>query len=276
LNLLHPLRDIHRNALLAHPMSDDHVAIIEANVAQYALLTPAEQSRLRDDARLFVLEKDWEGAGGLEIDDEIRYTIAAQACLLLIGWDDARRADLFPNVRTVIVYPSGFRRKREHSEGFLRTMDPIGLLGESWSSDLPVVISWDSARDGAANAQDGHNVILHEFAHKLDSNDGSADGVPLLADDAAFDNWAEVMSSEFEALTHDAERGHKTLLDTYGATNPAEFFAVATEAFFEKSVRMQEDKPRLYSALQDYYRQDPAARFARAADSESEPVTAVS
>jgi Mlc titration factor MtfA (ptsG expression regulator) len=122
------------------------------------------------------------------------------------------------------------------------------------------VLSWESALDGSERADDGHNVILHEFAHKLDLLNGRADGVPELGGGGAYDDWASVLSEEYALLVHDAERGHKTLLDPYGATNEAEFFAVTTEAFFEKSVRLRDEKPRLYAVFQEFYRQDPAAR----------------
>ena len=261
LSLLHPIRDLRRRSLLSEPFPEEWVGYIEKNVGHYPLLTSDEKTRLLNDARVFVAEKAWEAAGGHELSDEMRITIAAEACLLLLGWDDARRVDLYANVRTVIVYPTGFHAVHEKAEGPVRSADPAAELGEAWSSDLPVVLSWLSARDGSERPDDGHNVVLHEFAHKLDMLNGSADGVPPLENDEAADEWANVLSEEYALLTHDAERGHSTLLDTYGATNEAEFFAVTTEAFFERAPRMLREKPRLYEAFSRFYRQDTAARL---------------
>ncbi len=242
-------------------MPDAWRAAIEQNIAYAALLTEDEKARWYDDARIFVAEKSWEGGNGFVVTDETKITIAAQACLLLVGWDGARRDDLFPNVSAIIVYESGFRAKHPHQEGWVRTEEPVGLLGEAFTSDLPIVISWQDALQGAQRADDGHNVVLHEFAHKLDTLNGSADGVPPLETQAEVDAWAFVMSEEYRLLTHDAELGHKTLLDTYGATNEAEFFAVATEAFFECATRMAEEKPQLYAVLRQFYGQDTASCF---------------
>ena len=261
----HPIRDLKRQALLAEPFPPEWDEYIQANLAYYALLTPDEQARLRDDARIFASEKDWEAGGGHELTDEIKITISAEACLLLLGWDDSRRADMFPNVATVLVYPTGYRATDKSRTGLVENVGEQGRLGEAWSSDLPVVLSWQSARENGRVADNGHNVVLHEFAHKLDMVDGrAADGVPVLqGGDDAYDKWAEVMETEYEALVHDAEKGHKSFLDHYGATNPAEFFAVGTEAFFEKPTRMRDDHPNLYAAFASFYEQDTAARFER-------------
>jgi hypothetical protein len=264
-NLLdfHPIRDHKRKALLAEPMPDEWRGFIEANVAHYAYLSDDEKRRLEDDTRVFVAEKVWEAGGEHDLTDEMKVTVAAQACLLLLGWDDVRRTDLFPNVPTVIVYPTGYHatERGARAGGFVRVEESSARLGEAWSSDLPVVLSWHSAREGGVIPDDAHNVVLHEFAHKLDMIDGAADGVPRLSSGEAYDAWAEVMSQEYAALQHDAEKHHKSFLDHYGATNEAEFFAVATEAFFEKSVRMRNEHPRLYEVMRDYYQQDPAARI---------------
>lgn len=258
---LHPLRDRRRRAVLETPIPADWRGFVEANVAHFARLEPDEQARLLDDARLFVAEKIWEGGNGHVVTDEMKITIAAEACLLLLGWDDARRADLFSNVGTVIVYPAGYRVTKDVRRGLIQSTEESHRLGEAWSSDLPIVLSWRDARDGGLDPSDGHNVVLHEFAHKLDMlRDGSADGVPSLRDDAEYEAWASVMSAAFAELVEDAEKGHKTFLDHYGATNEAEFFAVATEAFFEKAARMRDDHPALYAVLRNYYQQDPASR----------------
>ena len=215
----------------------------------YSSLDDAERQRLRQIASVLIHNKRWEGCGGLSITDEIRVTIAAQAALLLLNLDHQYYGD----VATILVYPSAFLVDHD-GDGHKDV-----LLGEAWD-DGPVILAWDSASHGVANRRDGLNVVLHEFAHKLDTLDDLADGTPPLGDRESYQRWREVMTKEYEKLIEDDEDGRATLLDPYGASNPAEFFAVATECFFEKGKKMQRKHPALYQLLRDYYRQDPAAR----------------
>lgn len=250
-----------REALRTAPFPPAWEAYLAAHVAHWAWLNDAERTRLRGDLRILIAEKSWEGANGLVLDDEIRVTIAAQASLLLLGWDEPH---YFPNVTTVIVYPAGFRVRRRDREGYIETESRVGLLGEAWGNDLPVILSWDDARTGGEDAADGHNVVLHEFAHKLDLMGGGAAGVPPLpGGTTAYDTWANVMSAEFRALRRSVWFGEPSPLDGYGAQDEAEFFAVATEAFFERPERLRRERPRLYELLRGYYRQDTAARWER-------------
>jgi len=249
-------RDHRRKALLAEPFPTGWTGILQENMAHYAYLTDQEKSRLHNDLRIFISEKNWEGCGGLTITDEIKVTIAGQACLLLLNL----KHDYFPNVESVLVYPTDYIAKETSAgPGGIVEDGPSNRLGEAWRIG-PVVLSWQDVKSDGMNEMDGHNVTLHEFAHKLDLDDGAADGVPRLADDAQYERWAEVMSAEYERLVKNAEHGHKTLLDEYGATNAGEFFAVATECFFEKSRQMREKLPELYEVLKSYYKQDTAAR----------------
>lgn len=261
---LHFLRDRRRAALIVEPFPPLWETYLNEHVAHYRYLSDEEAARLRDDLRIFVAEKTWEGAGGSEVTDEMRVTVAAQACLLLLGWDDAHRAELFPNAPTVIVYPAGFRASRKRRQGFLEGEEQSDLLGEAWEGDWPVVLAWDSVRAGGEDAEDGENLVLHEFAHKLDMENGTADGVPRLHTPGAYDMWTTAFASAYQALRNDAQRGHHSLLSSYGATNEAEFFAVATEAFFERAVQMREQMPALYDVMRTYYQQDTAARLERA------------
>jgi len=239
------------------PFPEAWLGYIEKNVGHYRYLSESEQATLRDDLRVLIAEKTWEGGGGLEVTEEMQVTIAAEASLLLLGLDH----EYYPNVESIVVYPQDYTAPT-------RTRDASGVvdeygstrLGEAWDNG-PVLISWADAQAGGVNPTDGHNVVLHEFAHKLDMRDGAADGVPKLDDDAQYDTWAEVMSAEYQDLVEQTEKGHKSLLDSYGATNAAEFFAVATECFFEKPVLMQEHHPRLYEVLRGFYHQDPASRM---------------
>jgi Mlc titration factor MtfA (ptsG expression regulator) len=242
------LRDIHRAKVRARPFSDEQRAILEKNVPYVAKLTAEEREELVGHVQVFLDEKSFEGAGGLEMTDEIRITIAAQACLLLLHRD----TDYYPGLLSIIVYPSTFVRKGR--KGMLE--QDTTLLGESHSFDR-VVVAWDSAKLGAKNFQDAHNVVLHEFAHQLDYEDGLYDGTPELPNRSAIRTWAKVFSEEFKAL---AEHGD-SVLDSYGAENSAEFFAVATEAFFEKPVQLREKHPELYAQLVLYFQQDPAKRL---------------
>src|SRR5262245_44083189 len=187
--------------------------------------------------------------------DEIKVTIAAHAALLLLGISH----DYFARVMSILVYPSGFRSP----EGWMREGGIVdlttGALGQAWY-DGPVIVAWDSVLAGARDPKDGQNVVLHEFAHQLDYLDGVADGTPLLRHKGDYKQWHDVMTREFERLKVESEHGHPKVLDSYGATNHAEFFAVATEAFFEKPRQMYTRHPELYGVLSEYYGQDPALR----------------
>lgn len=254
-----------RQAIVAQPFPAEWEGYLGKNVHFYAKLSSDEQSRLRDTLRILISEKSWEGCGGLELTDEIKVTIAGQAALLLLGMPH----DFFPNVESILIYPTAYNAPQTHVDpiaGEYGRIGPVGIvtestsarLGESWGQG-PVILSWEDALAGGRNATDGHNVVLHEFAHKLDTRSGGADGVPDLANQAQYDTWAEVMSAEYQALVDDAQHGRPTLLDHYAITNGAEFFAVATECFFEKGARMRQSHPRLYEALSGFYHQDPAA-----------------
>ncbi len=247
-----------RQKILASPFPEEWLELLRRNMPVYTWLTEDEQRRLRDDLRIFLAEKSWEGCGGLELTDEIKVTIAAQACLLTLN----RTHNYYANVSAILVYPTGYHvpeQKRDGSGVVDKTISH--RLGEAWSSNLPVVLSWADVRKGGSDPDDGRNVVYHEFAHKLDMNDYVVNGVPLLDDEAQVQEWAEVMQAEYDALRAAVAGGQETLLDPYGATNPAEFFAVATECFFEKPTPLLHQHPHLYHVLQVYYHQDPAARL---------------
>lgn len=255
--MLRWFRDRKRKELLETPFPEEWLHYLQKNFPYYALLSPKEQETLRNDLRIFLAEKNWEGCAGLEMTEEIQVTISAEACLLTLGLEH----DYYPNVESILVYPSGYVAREQRAQpGGVVVEGHSARLGEAWLYG-PVVLSWDSVRSDGRNSNDGHNVVLHEFAHKLDMAAGRADGVPRLHDDAEYDRWAEVMSAEYQALVANSTEGHATLLNSYGATNAGEFFAVATECFFEKPRQMQRTHTALYEVLRDYYRQDPAARL---------------
>ncbi len=240
-----------RKRLMATPLPEAWVATVERNVRYYHLLPPAQQALLRGLVQVFVDEKPFEGCGGLQITDEIRVTIGAQACILLLGG----QSDLYPKLRTILVYPRAYLAPT-------RSIGPDGMVsegiqareGESWSFGN-VVLSWDDVLRAPA----GRNVVYHEFAHQLDIESGTAQGSPILPEASMYKNWARVLGREYRRLIDRAERGERSLIDKYGATSPAEFFAVATECFFEMPVEMKALHSALYEQLKQYYRQDPAA-----------------
>jgi Mlc titration factor MtfA (ptsG expression regulator) len=237
----------------AAPFPAEWLEIIERNVPLYGRLPEPDRTELQGHIQVFLDEKVFEGCGGLELTDEIRLTIAAQACLLLLH----RETDYYKRLITILVYPSAYVAKGVESLGGGVVLEgPQGRLGEAWTDGV-VVLSWDSVRSGAADIRDGQNVVLHEFAHQLDQEDGVADGAPILERRSSYVAWARDLGSEYEQLREDKKRNRKTVLDTYGATNPAEFFAVATECFFEKPAQLKKKHPELYEELKEYYRQDP-------------------
>lgn len=246
-----------RRELLAQPFPIAWLGYLSATVAYYGSLSSHEQGKLCDITRILIAEKSWEGCGGLTLTEEMQVVIAAQAALLVLGFED----EYYRNVETILVYPQGFLVKTQRRGiGGMIEEQVVPYAGEA-ALHGPVVISWADARRTGRDTGDGRNVVLHEFAHKLDMRDGAADGAPYLQDAAQIEAWARVMSAEYQTLVAQIEEGLPTLLDPYGATNAAEFFAVATECFFEKPRRMQAEHTELYNVLRDYYRQDPAARL---------------
>lgn len=244
-----------RARLREEPFPEPWRAIIARNVPYAKTLTPEDRAELEGQVQVFLARKSMEGCGGLELTDEIRVTIAAQACLLLLGRD----VEPYPDVDVILVYPAAYRAPSTHVAGGVVVEGEQARLGEASTRGV-LVLSWDDVLRGACDPRDGHNVVLHEFAHALDHEDGASDGAPVLSRRAAYAPWAEVLGKEYERLLDDDERRRKTVLDKYGATNPAEFFAVVTEAFFEKPVQLKTKHPELYEQLRQYYRQDPAAR----------------
>lgn len=232
-------------------------ALLETRVPLVRRLTPEEWDRLFELVETFLRDKHFEGGGGLEITDEMKIIVAAQACLLILHLE----AGCYPGVRTIIIYPTTFLRRSPAIDGRMYVgviPHPEPLLGEHVSG--AVVLAWDSSLRGASDTGDGQNVVLHEFAHELDQEDGYVDGIPLLEAPQSTRVWARVLRERFEELQRQTRDGEPDLLNAYGATNRAEFFAVATELFFERPVEMRERYPDLYGELKGFYRQDPAGR----------------
>ena len=248
------LKERRRRHLQARSFPTQWLEIIRRNVSFFPPLPAADQAELIRHIQVFIAEKRFEGCDGVEITDEIRLTIAAQACLLLLH----RETGYFPRLLTILVYPSMYvaeeqRQLHEHiwQEGKMIRM------GETGRQLGTVVLAWDAVKSGAADAADGKNVVFHEFAHQLDFENFAADGAPALATREQQRSWHEVMKAEFASLRAADESGIPTLLDTYGATDPVEFFAVSVEAFFERARALRARHPKLYAELQKYFQQDP-------------------
>ncbi len=244
-----------RSKLRSRELRPEWLQIIERNVPFYKYLSIERKKELHGLIQIFMHEKIFEGCGGLVLTDEIKVTIAAQACILLLG----RETDIYPTLRTILVYPHAYVApvRRRMPDGVI--LEGVQhRLGESWSRGQ-VVLAWDEILQDAHDIHDGHNLIYHEFAHQLDNESGAADGVPDLDKRSKYILWARVLTREYNKLIHDIINRKHPLLDQYGATNPAEFFAVVTEYFFERPEQLKMRHPDLYRQFRDFYTLDPAS-----------------
>ncbi|HET9642935.1 MAG TPA: M90 family metallopeptidase [Burkholderiaceae bacterium] len=242
-----------RARIAARPFPAAWRRILRERVPLVARLPVDLQQRLKSSIQVFLAEKPFIGCAGLEVTDEMRVVVAAQACLLELH----DRPRWFPGLRQILVYPSAFVVERTHALGGGVLQDRReALSGESWSRGQ-VVLSWDDALAGAADPDDGRNVVIHEFAHQLDQQKGYASGVPLLRGRRRYRRWSTVFEQAWQSLRADLDAGRPTLLGEYAATEPAEFFAVASEVFFEQPHRMAADAPQVWHELLSFYRIDP-------------------
>lgn len=252
-----------REQILAQPFPPEWQAYLEANVRQYRLLARHDQEKLRRRVQVFVAEKNWVGCGGLEINDEMKVTIAAQACLLVLGIEYEYHYD---QIRSVLVYPDTYLHPPRTSDGLHH--EERAIYGEAWHRG-PIILSWKNTRGIAGEV--GGNLVFHEFAHHLDDLDGDMDGMPPL-ERGEIGRWERVVEEEYHRLVRASRQGRATLLNQYGASNRAEFFAVATECFFERPVALEKRHPELYAILRGFYRQDPARwRWPSAEPPEEQP-----
>jgi Mlc titration factor MtfA (ptsG expression regulator) len=240
-----------RKKLLASPLPPSLEKILRRNVPLYGRMPDTLKIRLQGLINVFLEEKDFEGCGGLVINDEIRVTVAGQACMLLLNGNQS----FFPTLRTILVYPSTYFADGVRRIGNQFIQDETARLGESWIGGA-VVLAWDHVRNGAIHYNDGHNVVIHEFAHQLDQEDGYSDGTPVILRKSDLLEWKEVIDSEYKRLRFESEHGMADLIDSYGATNPAEFFAVASETYFEQPEEMKARHSQLFEILKKYYKID--------------------
>jgi MtfA peptidase len=244
-----------RNRLRSEPFPASWLSIIQRNTPYYERLSPADQQELQGIIQVFVAEKNFEGCGGLEMTDEIKITIAAYACVLLLHL----RHSYYPRLQSILVYPDAYPVAVTHRGPGNQIIEGHEMrAGESWRTGA-VVISWNHVLHRPTDPSGTRNVALHEFAHQLDQEKGVADGAPVLPNLSMYRAWARILGREYRALSEAVDADRPTLLDKYGATNPAEFFAVVTEYFFEQPVQLKERHPELYEELKLYYGQNPAA-----------------
>lgn len=252
--LSEPLRtERRRRRIRSRPFPAEWRAILQRRVPYFRLLPVDLQLQLKKHIQVFVAEKAFIGCRGLEVTDEVRITIAAQACLLLLNG----KATYYPRLQQILVYPAAFMVHRVQTDGAgLSQEQPQVLLGESWVQGQ-VILSWEDSLEGAAVVDDGRNVVIHEFAHQLDQEKGHANGAPPLAGRQRRARWARVLNEAFEQLQQQVRAGEASLLSPYGATDPAEFFAVASEVFFEQPQQLAQEHAALFDELSTLYRINP-------------------
>lgn len=246
-----------RGARLLSRLTEEESAILDRDFPRHRDLPESLRSRFEGYTRVLMEEKNFEACGGLsEVTPEMKLLISAQAAVLLL---ELPNHQFYPRLQSILVYPGAFRDPGRRNFDLSEVDDRGTLYGESWETGS-VVLSWDNVLAGGRNADDGMNVVIHEFAHQLDQINGSADGVPYLRSPEAYARWGEVCGRHYEALVAATEHRSRpeTFLDPYGATDPAEFFAVASETFFEEPEELRDEHPELYDQLRDYYGLDPA------------------
>ena len=244
-----------RRRILANAFPSGWLKILDDTVGHYHVLTETDRARLRDTIQILIAEKDWEGCRGLEMTDTIRVTVAALAGVMILGLSDF----YFENVQTVLVYPSEYVVKQKRAiVGDLVLHEDSERLGEAHHHG-PIILSWDEVQANAREPGFGQNLVFHEFAHKLDMRNGEMDGTPDMPTRDLSARWSRIMNEEFRRLQRAERHGRETLIDPYGASEPAEFFAVVTECFFDSPQAMKAEHPVLYELFGEYYHQDPAS-----------------
>ena len=241
-----------RNSLLATALTDRQREIVAEQVPLTRKLPPELRAGLEGRINTFLHQVAFIGQGGLEVTDEMRLSIAAQASLLVVNSDAWYR-----QLRTILIYPGAFTSKRAEHSGYVVTERNSTRLGESWSRG-PVVLSWAHTEKGALDATDGHNVVFHEFAHQVDSLSGNANGVPILSKGQSFEKWEQVWLAAYERHLRNVQAGRPTVFDPYGASGHEEFFAVAVEVFFERPQALKTEAPEVYRQLAELLRLDPS------------------
>lgn len=241
-----------RQTLLQTPLTQAQHDVILDEVPLIRRVPPSLGTKLDGKISLFLDQVEFIGCNGLEVTQEMKLSIAAQACLLVANTDT-----WYETLRTILIYPGAFKSKQTKYDGYVAHEVETVRTGESWARG-PVILSWHHSDQGAAESQDGHNVVIHEFAHQLDTLSGDTNGVPILNEDQTFANWARIFSDGFDRHAARTEKGAKTVIDPYGAEGHEEYFATALEVFFEQPTQLKKDEPEVYAELTKLLRLDPA------------------
>ena len=249
------LKRRHRQKLMLEELPSEYLEILEKYVAMYSILPENLKKELHGRIAIFLDEKEFEGCGGLEITDRVKVTIAAFACILLLN----KKFDYYPSLNSILVYPDAYIASNFKSSlgGVQVVQKESARLGESWTHGN-LVLSWQQIENEASDIHRHQNVILHEFAHQLDQLDGYADGTPPLPDIGIYPEWRDIMAKEYKQLCDEAEHAVRDVIDWYGATNPAEFFAVTTESFFCDPIALRKAHGKLYELFIEFYQLDPS------------------
>lgn len=242
-----------RKRLLATRLAPEDSELLDHQVPLLRTLPQDLRDRLEGKVAVFRDQVEFIGCNGIEVTKEMELSIAAQASLLIVNTDV-----WYKHLYTILIYPDAFKSVSQKHDGYVVREVEIARSGESWQYG-PVILSWAHSEQGALKTHDGHNVVLHEFAHQLDGLSGQTDGAPVLQSGQSYMKWQRVFNASFERHVKQTEIGHSTVLDAYGATLPEEFFAVAVEAFFEKPNALRHDDPDVYAQLSDLFRLDPAS-----------------
>jgi Mlc titration factor MtfA (ptsG expression regulator) len=243
----------------AQPFPSAFIPILMSNVPVYRRLPDDLRAQLHGHINVLLAEKHYEGCNGFEITDEVRVTIAGEAALLILN----RETKYYPDLLTVLVYPDVFYADIEDGDGHIVSEYKEDRSGESWDMGV-IILSWTDAVEHASTGRGGYNVVLHEFAHQLDMENGAMDGFPRLRSREEREAWRGAFTAAYETLQRG---GRRSVVDEYGAEDPSEFFAVVTESFFERSMALKREQPDLYNVLARYYCVDPATWSAPAAAS---------
>ena len=241
-----------RQKLLSTPLSAYDRGIVARVVPLTQKLPQELHPQLEGKMNIFLQQVEFIGCDGLEVTEEMRLSIAAQACLLVVNTDA-----WYKNLRTILIYPGAFKSKRQQRDGYIVTEDESVRIGESWNSG-PVILSWRHSNHGAQDYDSGHNVVFHEFAHQLDALSGYTDGAPNMTPGQDYADWERVILAAFERHLTAVEQRQETVLDPYGAQSHEEFFAVAVEVFFEQPRALKAEEPEVYAQLAHLFRLHPA------------------
>jgi hypothetical protein len=247
------IRTRRRQKLLEEPFPREWRDVLNHKVRHFQYLDPHQRARLEGFIQILTAEKDWVGGSGFQLTDEMKVAVAAYAGLMTLGLDEPY---YFDRLKTIILYPGVYVPHHSRYENNSQFIPLTPRLGEAWHRG-PVILSWAEI-GGPHQQRPGNNLVIHEFAHHLDGLDGNVDGTPIIADRQQGRTWYRVTEDEFQRLIVDAAHGQATLLDRYGASNRAEFFAVASECFFERPHALRDRHPELYKVLANFYCQDPA------------------